>query len=381
MPSPALIVITKIDQRGVKTQFTVSRPLRLKNKGLYYLGAARRRMGSRTERLVLDGRRESRVAQWKRPSTHLSATSLTHDEVSELYDKVKPVALRQAYRRFHKHGRKRKYGAGRTHEYGLRDRLVMALMQLRGKSEEDVALAFDVAHDTARAALAELLPILYMVIDIPRRLARRVSRQRRDRPLDDYLDLEMGVMDAMVINTTKPRDRDVLKAYSRRKKGVGRNVQTTLDGGGYIIDATRPVRAAINDAALFHLSRNGRLLRAVKKWFTDRGYYHVEKAPDITIIHGDKKPPGGELSEESLKKNSYINSQKYYVEQTNAHIQNYHILDKLHWFEADRMDMIIQVVCGLINFRKRRRRDNPVDWGHRNRVPCERVPRPEGCDY
>ena len=86
----------------------------------------------------------------------------------------------------------------------------MALMQLRGKSEEDVALAFDVAHDTARAALAELLPILYMLIDIPRRLGRRVSRQRRDRPLDDYLDLEMGVMDAMVLNTTKPRDRDVL---------------------------------------------------------------------------------------------------------------------------------------------------------------------------
>lgn len=363
-----------------KTKFSVHTPY-FKTKVLYHPGVARRRMPEKLERLVVDGRRKSRVAEWTRPSTHLSATSLKISEVDELYAEVKPVALRQAYRRFHKHGRTRKYGAGRQHEFGLRDRLVMALMQLRGKSEEDVALVFDVSHDTARAALTELLPILHMILDIPRRLGRRVSRPRRDRPLDDYLDLEMGVIDALVVNTTKPRDRDVLKSYSRRKKGVGLNVQTSLDGNGYIIDATRPVRAAINDAALYHRTRNYQLLRALKKWFADRAYYHVEKSPDITLIHGDKKPPGGELSEESHKKNSYINSQKYYVEQTNAHIKNYHILDKLHWFETERMDMIFQVVCGLINFRKKCRRRNPVDWGHRNRRPCERVPQPEGWKY
>lgn len=257
----------------------------------------------------------------------------------------------------------------------------MALMQLRGKSEEDVALVFDVAHDTARAALTELLPALHTILDIPRRLGRKIARQRRDRPLDEYLDLEMGVLDALVINTTKPRDRKTLEAYARRKKGVGLNIQTSLDGGGYIVDATRPARAAINDAALYHRTRNFRLLRALKKLYADRGYYHVEKSPYITLIHGDKKPPGGQLSEASLKKNSYINSKKYYVEQTNAHIKNYHILDKLHWFETDRMDMLFQVICGLINFRKKCRRDNPVDWGHRNRTPCERVPQPEGWEY
>ena len=338
-------------------------------------------MWPKLDRMVLEGRRESRVAQWSRPSAVLSATALTIDELYKLYERVMAVVLRQAYRRYHRHGRARKYGAGRPHEYGLLDRLAMALMQLRGKSEEDVALVFDVAHDTARAALTELLPVLYLAIDIPRWLGRRVARRRSDQTLDDYLDLEKGVIDAMVINTTKPRDIKVLKAHSRRKKGVGANMQTTLDGRGFIVGISRPVRAAINDSALYKIDHNSPLLRAVKKWFADRAYYHVEHSPEITIIHGDKKPPGGELSEASRRKNSYINSQKYYVEQNNAHIKNYHIVDKFHWFEIARMDMVLQVVCGLINFRKKCRIDNPVDWGHRNRIPCKRVPKPEGWEY
>lgn len=338
-------------------------------------------MRAKLERLVLKGSRKSLVEQWKRPSAHLSATSLTFEECDDLYEKIKPVALRLAYRRFHKPGRARKYGAGRMHKYGLRDRLVMALMQLRGKSEEDVALVFNVAHDTVRAAMTELLPILYTFLDIPRRLGRKVAVRRGDQSLVGYMDLTKGVIDATVINTTKPPDRDVLKAYSRRKKGVGMNIQTTLEGNGYFIGASWPVRAAVNDAALYHKTRNYLLLRRIKQWFADRAYYNVEKSPRITLIHGDKKPPGGELSEKSREKNSYINSQKYYVEQANAHIKNYHILDKFHWFEDERADMVIQVVCGLHNFRKKHRTHNPVDWGHRNRTPCKRVPKPEHWEY
>ena len=78
------------------------------------------------------------------------------------------------------------------------------------------------------------------------------------------------------------------------------------------------------------------------------------------------------------KINSWINSRKYRVEQVNSFIKNFGILDNLSWRDSKKLDELLQVICGVINFRTEHRRRHPVDWGHKNRPRRELVKKPKG---
>ena len=95
-------------------------------------------------------------------------------------------------------------------------------------------------------------------------------------------------------------------------------------------------------------------------------------------MHGIKKRPGGELSVEDRKINSWINNQKYQVEHVNSFIKNFGILDNLSWRDRKKLDELLQVIYVLINFRTEHRRRYPVDWGHKNRPHRELVKKLKG---
>lgn len=334
-------------------------------------------MSQKVERLVLKGRRAPVFPVLKKwPRRFLSLTRITVGESSDLFKAVEAHMLRERGRTSTRRNRTRKLGAGRTHEFCLQDRFLMALMRIQGGTEENVSAIFNAPYGLVRAALDEILPVLKMCLETPRFLKWRVTHLRKDQNITDYMEPSKGALDAVVFPTTRPPEKEVRKAFSRGGKGVGLNVQTTVDANGKVIDATRSMPASIHDARVYKITRNGRLLRIFAVLLTDKGYFNVEKSGSIHLVHGDKKPRGGELSDRSRRKNAYINSQKYRVEQTNSHIKNFKILENIHWFEADKLDLLIQVICGLINYRIEHRKKNPVDWGHKNRVRPKRARKP-----
>ena len=334
-------------------------------------------MSRKVERLVLEGRRPpiySNLEKW--PRRFRSLVALTVDEARNLRKVVQAHALRESGRTSKRRNRTRKYGAGRPHEFCFNDRFYMALMRLRGATEEFVSAIFNAPYGAINAALNEMVPFLLACTPTPKFIKWRVTHLRKDQKITDFMDPREGAVDATVIPTTKPPKKETLKAFSRRGKGVGLNVQTIVDARGRVVDATRCRPASMNDARLYKETRNYLLLRLFEKLFSDKGYYHAEKYDYVNLIHGDKKPRGGELSDRSRKKNSYINSRKYRVEQTNSFIKNFKILENIHWFQADKLDNLIQAICGLINYRTECRQKKPVDWGHKNRARRKRVRKP-----
>ena len=107
-------------------------------------------MWRKHERRVIDGRRPSVMATLEGDSRkYLSFFGNTPREAHKLYGLVEPMVVKQVYRE-NRIRNKRKYGAGRIHECPLIDRMGMALMLLRGHSEQTVSHTFKVSCETAR---------------------------------------------------------------------------------------------------------------------------------------------------------------------------------------------------------------------------------------
>ena len=190
------------------------------------------------------------------------------------------------------------------------------------------------------------------------------------------MDTSKGMLDGTVFNTSKPPDEKVLLEYARRGKGIGFNVLTTLDGRGRVAWLSGSVPASKNDTWLYKKARNPRFMALFIELFTDRGLYGAEKDARVNHVHGIKRRPGKDLSEEDRAINSWINSQKYKVEQVNALIKLFKILETLSWRDKEKLDAILQAVCALINFRLDCREEHPVYWGHKSRPHHEHVKAP-----
>ena len=120
-------------------------------------------------------------------------------------------------------------------------------------------------------------------------------------------------------------------------------------------------------AGSFAFTRTGALLRRFETIFADPGYTGAEKVPHTNIEVAAKRPPGSKLTDEEIAINRWISSRRFVVERGNAFIKNYGIVNKMHWYDSAKLDDVIQVVCGLINFRTVRRKEHPVNWGHASR--------------
>ena len=74
--------------------------------------------------------------------------------------------------------------------------------------------------------------------------------------------------------------------------------------------------------------------------------------PDINIIQPKKKPKGQELTVEEKENNRAISSIRIRVEHAIAGIKRYRIVkDKLRNYKKGFSDIVINICCGLHNFR------------------------------
>lgn len=354
-------------------------------------------MWRKYKRRTIDGQREPVVFEYaETPRRFRSYFGFNEREFRKLCDNIAPVAARMAHKQ-RRIRNSRKYGAGRPHKCPLLDRVGMALMLLRGHTEEVVGGLFGVSRDTVKAALKELQPVLAVCLETPKKITWKIVHPRKNGDLRDHMQGEEGAeearmeavkreaeevedgeaaVDATVFNTTKPSDKETYKLLSRRGKGVGLNVMTVVKLSGKIAFLSWPAPASVSDANLYRATRNKNLMKHFERAYTDRAFIGVEDDPRILLVHGDKKPPGGELSEKSLAKNRWINSKKYRVEQANSLIKNFAIVKRMHWYDSRKLYDTLQVVCGLINFRHDERAKRPENWGHGNRTPCKRPRKP-----
>lgn len=314
----------------------------------------------------------------KNPKTFLGTTSLAVPEFYKLRDRVKDEFGRQHYQKHKRPDAVRKYGAGRTHTLPFDDRLCAYLMIMRGVMKDAVAQLFDVSTDTIMRACNEMMPVIVKALKSPGKIFWHVTHRKRDEDIRKWINPDKASVDGVVINTSKPGDKDTILEYSRRGKGTGFNVVTAVDKDGQLGWISDGEPASNHDAKVYNMHRSVPFMATFNVVLTDRGLGGAEKDMRVRHVYGIKRRPGCELAEEDRKINSWINSQKYMVEQVNSFIKNFGILDYLSWKDRLKLRQILQAIGGLINFRLECRKENPIDWGHKSRPRCKRVEMPEG---
>lgn len=87
--------------------------------------------------------------------------------------------------------------------------------------------------------------------------------------------------------------------------------------------------------------------------YQDTGFLgYTPKGENITIIMPDKKPKGGELSEEQKQRNKAIASVRVRVEHVMSGIKRLRVVkDKVRAWVNDFRDQVMEIACGLHNFR------------------------------
>ena len=150
-----------------------------------------------------------------------------------------------------------------------------------------------------------------------------------------------------------------------------------VDNIGHVIDASKSVPAAAHDITLFRSHTSKALLRCFRSIFMDPGYTGVGEVPPVRLVIKSKRRPNRSLDHYEIVRNEWIGGQRYVVERNNSFIKDYGYTRQRHWYESDKLDDSVQVVCGLINFRTVRRRNKPLNWGHGNREPRHSAPDPD----
>jgi DDE superfamily endonuclease len=85
--------------------------------------------------------------------------------------------------------------------------------------------------------------------------------------------------------------------------------------------------------------------------YQDMGFQGFAVA-NVTIQQPTKKPRGGELTTEQKEDNQRIASEKMRIEHTMCSVKRCRIIkDKLRYWQDAIRDLVMEIACGLHNFR------------------------------
>ena len=150
-------------------------------------------------------------------------------------------------------------------------------------------------------------------------------------------------------------------------RGNGLNAQTIVGRGGRFIDAAAPVPASVHGMKAFRQKADRAPLGRFGAILADQGHAGAEKAPHTNTEAAAKRQPGGKLTDQDIARKRRISSRRLVVERGNALIKSHGIVNKMHWYDSEKLSGTIRAVCGPINFRTVRRKKHPVNWGHASR--------------
>lgn len=229
------------------------------------------------------------------------------------------------------------------------DKLFFILYYLKNQPlQEALGASFGMTQSQANKAIHRLKPILYKTLDsqclIPARTAIEFDRRKLDKAIF-YTDATERAVPRSV-------DMELQKEYYSGKKKTH-----TIKNGIFTTEACEIVFLTDTVVGKTHdkkLNEDSKVcLPQNSSLYQDTGYVgYTPMGQDITVIMPHKKPKGKELTQLQKDDNTSIARVRVKVEHVMAGIKRMRIVkDKVRAWAGDFRDMVMEIACGLHNFR------------------------------
>lgn len=264
--------------------------------------------------------------------------------------------------------RQRAAGAGRHHQYPVRDRLLMTLFWLRAyMTYEVLGFFYDLnktnVEDNLHAVLATLETMTTFTFE--RRHADRPKLRSAQAVMDAFPDVRL-VIDAKEQRIQRPKNtpddhgqtRDNQRPYySGQKKAHTLKTQLGVRPDGLIEALSDSVPGgATHDLTLLRQTNLLRELESDEAAMLDKGYDGIQNDyPHVRLHQPYKARRNHPLTEEPKAFNRHLSRYRIVVEHTNALLNRFQVLAQVFRHARAWHSRIIRVVAGLVNRRIRAR--------------------------
>jgi hypothetical protein len=291
----------------------------------------------------------------RRPAVFRSLTGMSIGEFEGLYQQVVDDIERHDETQLEQRNRQRAVGAGRRYQHDARNRLLMAMIWLRIYPTYDVlGFIFDLDKSNICRNLKGVLAVLGEQLGDEIKWPEKGQRQQKmDQFMHEFSEVA-AIVDATEQATQRPQDPDEQKNYySGKKKRHTLKTQVVVGPDGEIMDSSETVPGANHDKSLYDESGVGDRLDDDEAMMGDKGYQGIQK--DGLAILPDKKPKGGELTDEQKARNRRISHYRIVVENTICQLKTFRVLAHVYRHARATHSDVFAIVAALVNRRIRRR--------------------------
>ena len=291
----------------------------------------------------------------RRPAVFRSLTGMSNDEFEGLYGQLVDAIERYEEARLERRDRQRAVGAGRRYQHDARNRLLMALIWLRVYPTYDVlGFIFDLDKSNISRNLKGMLVVLREQlgneVEWPDRARRK---QKMEQFMQEFPEV-VAIVDATEQPTQRPQDAEEQKRYySGKKKRHTLKTQVVVGPDGEIMGHSETVPGATHDKSLYDASGVRDRLDEEEAVMGDKGYQGIQ--PDRLVVLPDKKPKGGELTDEQKARNRRISHYRIVVENTICQLKTFRVLAHVYRHARESHSDVFAIVAVLVNRRIRRR--------------------------
>jgi len=290
----------------------------------------------------------------RKPATFRSLAGMTVKEFEHLYERTASDIESYEERRLRRADRKRDIGGGASHSLDGRNRLLMALIWLRVYPVYEVlGFIFDLHKSNVCRNLKPILEVLskHLEIEWPDKAER--AKKKMNEFMQEFPEVAM-IVDATEQPTYRPQDQDEQKRYySGKKKRHTLKTQIVVLPDGTIADFSDTVKGSQHDKSLYDASGIGDRLDEDEAMMGDSGYQGIQHQHQAVLP--DKKPKGGELTDDQKIRNHQISQARIVVENTIAQLKSFRVLADRYRHPRDSHNRAFGIVVGLVNQRIERR--------------------------
>jgi hypothetical protein len=290
----------------------------------------------------------------RRPAVFRSLTGMSLDEFEALYRQLGDEIERHDEARLERRDRQRAVGAGQPYRHDARNRLLMAMIWLRVYPTYDVlGFIFDLDKSNISRNLKGILAVLREqlghAIEWPDKARRK---QKMDRFMQEFPEVA-AMVDATEQPTQRPQDpEEQQRYYSGKKKRHTLKTQVVVGPDGEIMGHSETVPGATHDKSLYDDSGVSDRLDDDEAMMGDKGYQGIQK--DRLAVLPDKKPKGGELTDDQKARNRRISHYRIVVEHTICQLKTFRVLAHVYRHARESHSDIFAIVAALVNRRIRR---------------------------
>ena len=273
--------------------------------------------------------------------------------------------------------RQRAVGAGRPYDQPLVIRVMLVLTYMRLHiPQETVALLFGATQPDVSRELRRLLPLIAQVLPVPEvwKIMDEPEEPLTEEEVLELVQLADGraLVDATEQEVYRAQDNETrTRYYSGKQKAFTLKSEFVTDGEHHIVAISEAVPGAKHDKKLSDEVKTLERLPQGCKVDADKGYQGLDKevtvarvcnpetgeehqVPRLQVNTPFKKPKGGELTDEQKAFNRQLAAVRVRVDHCIGWVKNWTIIATRFRCAHSIYTLIIQVVCGLVNWQTQR---------------------------